>query len=448
MKKQDIMEIKISEMKFPNIGIGTIGEKKVQIKGALPGQRLLVNMRRSGKKAKGEVLEVLEKAPQEIVPKCSVFGSCGGCSFQNIPYNYEIELKTEMVKRILAPFDLTDYFLPTIPATDTESYRNKMEYSFGDDGPEGNLTLGMRKKGSYYEAVDARDCLIAHPDFGKILAFTQEYFRAKKESFHHRRKRTGSLRHLVIRRSPQTKEILVNLVTISGSNYNDFAQKLLEVPLDGKIVGILNTINDSLADAVIPEEINILYGRDFYYEQLGNLRFKVSAFSFFQTNSTMAADALYPLISDYISSTSTATLFDLYCGTGTIGIFLASSAERVLGIEIVEEAISAAKENASLNNIKNCQFIAGDVRKMVKELDEAPEVIILDPPREGINPKAMPDILAFSAPVIIYVSCKPTSLANDLPAFFDAGYRLTKIQCVDMFPRTGNIEVVAELRRK
>ena len=451
MKKGTILEVNINDIKFPNIGIGEADGRKIAIKGGLPGQRLKVQIFRKGKVPKAQILETLTPAPQEITPNCPVFGLCGGCSFQNIPYEYELELKTAMVKRVLEPLGPEHAFMPTIAAISADGYRNKMEYSFGDDGPAGNLTLGMRRRGSFYEAVNADCCLLAHPDFGHIVAFTLEYFKGRGEDFHHRRRRTGTLRHLVLRRSSANGDILVNLVTAGNGDYSDYAARLREVPLDGKIAGILNTVNNSLADAVVADEVKTLYGADFYHEEMAalGLRFKVSAFSFFQTNTQMA-EVLYKTIADFAGDTADKTIFDLYCGTGTIGIYLSKFAKKVIGIELVEEAVVAAKENAAANSVINCEFIAGDVRKMVKDpaLAAAPDIIILDPPREGINPRAMPDILAFGAARIVYVSCKATSMPADLAAFMAAGYAVEKIRCIDMFPRTANVEVVCLLTRR
>ena len=449
MKKQEVLEIEIDDIKFPNIGLGRVGDKRVQVKGTLPGQRVLARIIQTGRTPKASVVEVLSQAPGEVSSPCPVFGLCGGCAFQNITYEHEVALKTELVKNLLAPLNLDAEFLPTIPAANPHGYRNKMEFSFGDDGRDGNLTLGMRKRGSYYEAVNAQCCLIAHPDFGKILAFTRDYF-AGKQIFFHRRKLTGSLRHLVVRRGALSNEILVNLVT-TGGDYRDYAVKLLKIPIEGQIVGIISTTNNSLADAIIPENVEILWGRDYYYEQFSQLaggqRFKVSAFSFFQTNSLMAGDALYATVANFAGNIEGKTIFDLYCGTGTIGIFLSPKAGSVVGVEIVEEAVAAARANARLNGADNCHFVAGNVSKMVKTLQTSPDVILLDPPREGIAPKAIPHIIAFGAQKIIYVSCKPSSLLNDLPSFIAAGYRPVKIRCVDMFPRTANIEAVILLEK-
>ena len=445
MKKNEILELTIEGIRFPNVGLVQVLERVLEVKGALPGQRVRVRVVKKGKTNKGQVTQVLGAAPREVEPECPIFGRCGGCAFQNIPYDYELELKTGMIKDIFADFNIEEKFLPTV-GSPVRRYRNKMEYSFGDDGePDGALMLGMRKKGSFYEAVDASGCLLVHEDFGRILTATVEYFRERGESFFHRRKGTGTLRHLVIRFGAGRGELLVNLVTTSGNDYCGYAQMLLGVKLENSIVGILNTVSSSVADAIVPEQVKLLHGRDYYFEEFSEdafgMVYKIPVFSFFQTNSVMA-EVLYGVIREFAGDIQDKVIFDLYCGAGTIGKFLAAAgARRVVGVEIVEDAVVSAREDAP----ENCTFIAGDVKKIVKEIDEKPDIIILDPPREGIAPKAIPDILSFGAQKIIYVSCKPTSLAANLPAFLDGGYEVTKIKCVDMFPRTANVEVVMEL---
>lgn len=446
MKRNDIVQVLIDDMNFPNIGLGSVNERRLAVKGGLLGQRLSVRIVSKGKKSKGQIVDVIEPCPDEISPKCQNARLCGGCTFQSIPYECEIKLKTKMVKKVLAMFDIEDCILPIVPAINPERYRNKMEFSFGDDGEPGNLTLGMRKRGSYYEAINADCCLLCHEDFGRIIRFSLDYFTANGETFHHKRKNTGTLRHLVIRRGIVSGEILVNIVTTNKNDYTDYANSLraLEPGLDGRIVGVLHTTCSSVADAIVPDEVRVLYGVDYYHEELNGLRFKVSAFSFFQTNSVMA-EKLYGIVSDFAGDVCDKTVFDLYCGTGTIGIFLARHAKKVIGIEVVGEAVERAKENAAINNINNCEFFAGDVRKVIKDINDTPDVIVLDPPREGIHPKAIGDILAFKAKCIVYVSCKATSLQDDLPHFIKAGYMVEKVAIVDMFPRTANVEVVLKL---
>ena len=246
-----------------------------------------------------------------------------------------------------------------------------------------------------------------------------------------------------------TGEILVHVITTSQEEHDlePLKEELLALPLEGKIVGIMHIINDSLSDVVQSDETRILYGQDFFYETLLGLRFKISTFSFFQPNS-LAAEVLYSIVREYIGDTKDKVVFDLYSGTGTIAQLAASVADEVIGVEIVEEAVEAAKQNAALNNLSNCKFIAGDVLKVLDDLTEKPDVIILDPPRDGIHPKALPKILSYGVDHIVYISCKATSLARDLPAFLAAGYKLEKACCVDQFCQTVHVETVVLLSHK
>ena len=243
-------------------------------------------------------------------------------------------------------------------------------------------------------------------------------------------------------------EILVHVITTNQAEY-DYAplvSRLLALPLEGKIVGIMHIINDSLSDVVQSDETRLLYGQDYFYETLLGLRFKISTFSFFQPNS-LAAEVLYSIVRDYIGDTKDKEVFDLYSGTGTIAQLLASVAKEVIGVEIVEEAVEAAKVNAALNGLTNCRFIAGDVLKVLDNLTEKPDMIILDPPRDGIHPKALPKILAYGVENIVYISCKPTSLARDLPAFLAAGYEVQRSCSVDQFCETVHVETVCLLSK-
>ena len=223
-------------------------------------------------------------------------------------------------------------------------------------------------------------------------------------------------------------------------------ERLLALPLEGRFAGILHTKNDSLADVLQNDGTQILEGTDFFYEELLGLKFKITPFSFFQTNS-LGAEILYNKVREYIGDTAGRKIFDLYSGTGTIAQILAPVAEHVTGVEIVEEAVDAAKENAALNGLHNCEFVAGDVLKVLDTLTERPDLIILDPPREGVHPKALPKIMEYGVPRIVYVSCKPTSLARDLEVLQVGGYRVEKACCSDEFPGTGHVETVVLLSK-
>ena len=443
-------EILIEDMEFPNKGIGFFEGNKVTVKNTVIGQTVKVNIKKKKQKYEGRLIEIVSKADYEITPDCCAFGSCGGCTYQNIPYEKELEYKKNNVLKLLQQEDLGDYkFLGVQESPAVKEYRNKMEFSFGDTGVDGELSLGMRKRESYYEVVNADECKIVDEDIRKIVACVRDFFKNSEDTFYHKTKRTGALRHLLVRKAYFTGEILVNLVTTKElkSNLVELKDLLLNINFDGKLVGFLHTVNESVADVVKADELNVIWGQDYFMEKLLGLDFKISAFSFFQTNSR-GAEVLYSKAREFAGDVSDKTVFDLYCGTGTIAQIMASKAKKVIGVELVEEAIEAAKINANLNGIDNCQFIAGDVLKVVDELSDYPDLIVLDPPREGIHPKAIGKIINFGAPKIVYISCKASSMTKDLKVFVENGYKIEKIQCIDMFARTYHIETVILLSKK
>lgn len=452
MKKGEIYEGVIEKVDFPNKGIVMVGDQKVTVKNGMPGQRVrfMINKKRSGR-AEGRLLEVLEKSSLETrEPVCNIFPECGGCMYQTMSYENQLEMKERQVRELLdGALNGTEYQWEGIHGSPIEfAYRNKMEFSFGDAYKDGPLTLGLHKKGSTYDVLTANDCKLVHEDMTKILTCVHEYFLKRNVSYYKKMQHTGYLRHLLLRRGVTTGEILVHVITTSQEEHNleSLKEELLALPLEGKIVGIMHIINDSLSDVVQSDETRILYGQDFFYETLLGLRFKISTFSFFQPNS-LAAEVLYSVVRQYIGDTKDKVVFDLYSGTGTIAQLAASVADEVIGVEIVEEAVEAAKENAALNNLGNCKFIAGDVLKVLDDLTDKPDVIILDPPRDGIHPKALPKILSYGVDHIVYISCKATSLARDLPAFLAAGYKVEKACCVDQFCQTVHVETVVLLSK-
>ena len=451
MKKGQIYEGIIERVDFPNKGIVFVPEEEqyVIVKNGIPGQkiRFMINKFKRGN-AEGRLLEVLEKSPLETrEPVCSIFPACGGCMYQTMPYEEQVQMKEGQIRRIMDPVVKGEYVFEGVKYSPKEfHYRNKMEFSFGDEFKDGPLSLGLHKKGSTYDVLTAGDCQLVHEDMDKILLCVLNYFKERNVSYYKKMQHVGYLRHLLLRRGDTTGEILVNLVTTTQEEYDltPLVEELLALELEGKIVGILHILNDSLSDVVKSDETRILYGQDYFYETLLGLKFRISTFSFFQPNS-LAAEVLYNIVRDYIQNTSGMEVFDLYSGTGTIAQLLAPVAKEVIGVEIVEDAVAAARENAKLNGLDNCKFIAGDVLKVLDDLTEKPDVIVLDPPRDGIHPKALPKILSYGVNRIVYVSCKATSLARDLEAFLQAGYRLEKACCVDQFCETVWTEAVALL---
>ena len=458
MKKGQVYEGVIESVEFPNKGIVNVSQedRRVIVKNGVPGQkvRFSVNKVKKGK-AEGRLLEVIEKAPQEIESACPHFGQCGGCTYQNLPYEEQVKLKESQVKAMMDEAVDGDYIWEGVLESPVKSeYRNKMEFSFGDEYKDGPLALGMHKRGSFHDIVNVCDCQIVDGDYRKILACTLECARESGLPYYHRMRHEGYFRHLLVRKAVKTEEILIDIVTASeegfGSKPKEFLDKwaaaLQALELSGKIVGILHTKNDSLADIVKDEGTEVLFGQDYFYEELLGLKFKITPFSFFQTNS-LGAEVLYEKAREYIGDTNEKVVFDLYSGTGTIAQILAPVAKKVVGVEIVEEAVEAAKVNAKLNGLDNCTFWAGDVLKVIDELGEIPDLIMLDPPRDGVNPKALMKILNFGVDRLVYIACKPTSLARDLEMIQGRGYKVEKIACVDLFPSTVHIETVVLLSK-
>lgn len=477
MKKGQIIEGIVLKVDFPNKGKVQCGEDIVSVKNVIPGQRISVRVDkvRNGR-AEGRCIEVLEASPLEDDNiRCSHFGMCGGCIYQPVRYDEQLKIKEEQIKQLLDSV-CTDYLFEGIKASPvSEEYRNKMEFSFGDSVKDGPMCLGMHKRGSFHDIVTVDECHIMDADFRSILKATLDYFAKEGIGFYKKLMHEGYLRHLLVRKAKRTGEILIDLVTTTQMD-KEQEDRLLEgytsrlkelagqgVPaeqgeaveqgviaeqkvLEGKLVGVLHTYNDSLADVVQNDRTDILYGQDYFYEELLGLRFKITPFSFFQTNS-LGAEVLYDTVRSYIGDTKDKVVFDLYSGTGTIAQLAAAVAEHVVGVEIVAEAVEAARENAALNGLSNCEFIVGDVLKVLDELTEKPDLLVLDPPRDGIHPKALPKLISYEVDRIVYVSCKPTSLVRDLKVFMEAGYKLERAVAVDMFPGTGNTEVVALLSR-
>lgn len=462
MKKGEFFEGIIESVDFPNKGRVRVDEQIITVKNGIPGQTIkgLIN-KKKGSRLEARLMEVLAPSPLETnTAVCKNFPACGGCMYQTMAYDEQLKMKSRQVKALLDAAikdgqqtdsdGNADYQFEGIIGSPLQfGYRNKMEFSFGDEFKDGPLSLGLHKKGSTYDILTTDDCKIVHEDFTKILTVVLDYFKEYPAAFYKKMQHTGWLRHLLIRRAQTSGEILINLVTTSQESHDlaPLCTRLLSLELDGQITGILHIINDSLADVVQSDETRILWGRDYFYETILGLKFKITPFSFFQTNS-LGAEVLYSKARDYIGDTKNQTVFDLYSGTGTIAQILAPVSKKVIGVEIVEEAVLAAKENAALNHLDNCEFIAGDVLKMLDTINERPDFIVLDPPRDGIHPKALDKIIDYGVNRMVYISCKPTSLARDLEKLLARGYRVEKACCVDMFPNTVHCETICLLSKK
>lgn len=442
-KKKDIV-LKVEKLVFPNLAEGIYNDKKIRVKNAIPGQTLRVVPGKNRKEYRdAKLIEIVERSILETNDPCTAFEKCGGCNYQTIPLSIELEMKKQAIKELFYD-NARDYEIRVHENPKPFAYRNKMEYTFGDEIKDGPLILGLHRKGKYYEIVDTTGCNIVHSDFEIIRSSVMDYFSRIGKKHYRKMSAQGFLRHLVIRSGFNTKELMINLVTTTQDNfdYEEFKEMLLNLKLENEIVSILHTKNDDPADAVKSDETVIIYGRDYIYEEILGLRFKISAFSFFQPN-VFGIEKLYSRVLDMAGDLEEITAYDLYSGTGTISQILAKKAKKVIGVEIVEEAVEAAKINAELNAITNVEFRANDVLKELENLNEAPELIVLDPPRSGINPKALEKILDFNPLKFIYISCNPKTLAADFNSFIDRGYKLVNLELFDQFTRTYHVEMVA-----
>lgn len=385
----------------------------------------------------------------EIREVCRDKDICGGCVYQGVPYEEQLSNKFGEVKGLLDKKDIRyGELLPIEGAPFRYGYRNKMEYTFGDMEKNGPMTLGMHKKKHFMSIVTVDQCQLVHEDFNVILRGVLEFASSRGYTHYHKKAHKGLMRHLIVRRGIRTGELLVNVVTSSedGFDENAFVEMIRALPLENQVVGILRTINDRLADAVYCDELRVLWGRDYYNEEILGLKFKVSAFSFFQTN-VDAVERLYSYAVSLIDDFENKEVFDLYCGTGTITQVLARKAKEVIGIELVEEAVEAAKANAALNGLDNCRFLAGDVFEVLDSLPDKPEVIVVDPPRVGISSNALEKIIGYGVRQIVYISCNPKSLADNLYYMQYYGYEIKSVKPFDNFPGTKHTECVAVLEK-
>ena len=451
MKRKDIIEFEIGSMEFGGESSTLIGKRKVKMKGGITGQKVKAIVKKArSEKAEVKLLEVVENSPIETKEVCAHFGQCGGCSILSVPYEKQLEIKAEQVLKLFEEQDISGFeFLGIEGSPDERVYRNKMEYTFGDEVKGGPLTLGMHKKGRHLDIITVDDCRLVDEDFIKVLTSTVEYFEQKNLPYYRINSHQGYLRNLVVRKGVNTNQLMVNIVTTTQEDFDmtEYKDMILNLGTKAEVVSILHTINDGLADAVNCDELRVLHGRDYIEEVVLGLRFKISPFSFFQTN-TKGAEKLYTIAREFVGDHEGKVLFDLYSGTGTIGQVMASAAKQVYGIELIEEAVVAANQNAKLNGLDNCEFIAGDVAKVVKNLEAKPDLIVVDPPRPGVHKDAIRDISGFGANEIVYISCNPRTLVLDLKGFEAYGYKVEKVKLMDMFPNTPHVVTVCLMSRK
>lgn len=384
--------------------------------------------------------------------RCPHSRFCGGCIYQGEPYEQQLkakesETRTLFEKAGIEPADFAP--IEGCPEHSRLAYRNKMEYTFGDLVKGGPMTLGMHRRKMFMSVVTTDQCQLVSPDFNRILDYTLAFCRTRGYVKYDKKSHEGLLRNLVIRRGVHTNELLLNIVTSTsepGFDEEAWVSGLLSLKLEDRIVGILHTFNDSMADAVKCDDMKTLFGKDYYNERIMGLHFTVHEYAFFQTN-IEAVERLYAHALSLIDDVDGKNVFDLYCGTGTITQVLARSAKHVLGVEIVPESVEAARTNAALNGLTNCEFVCGDVFRVLEEREEKPDVIVVDPPRVGMSREAVEKIAGYGVDQIVYISCNPKTLVQNLAQYQELGYTVSYVKPFDNFPMTRHVETVVLMSR-
>lgn len=468
MKKGEMITVDIESYAFEGKGVAKIeqhgSDQKfvIFVQNTYPGDTVKAQIRKKKKRyAEAKAIEIITPSEFRTEAPCRYFSDCGGCKQQDLRYEMQTSYKAEQVADIMQRIGgFTDVnALPILPAEHIFFYRNKMEFSFADrrwltqaeinsDKEFGKtFAVGLHAPGSFDKVIDIEECLLQSPESNLILNFTRDFFKERNTTIYSTKTHTGYLRNLVIKHSHHTGDIMVNLVT---SEENDELMREYTAAITAAIDGIttvINNINTRKAQIAVGDYEIVYYGDGYIYDNIGSKRFRISANSFFQTN-TLQAEGLYQKALDFAGLTGTEIVYDLYCGAGTISLFIADACKKVIGFEVVDSAIADANTNKELNGADNVEFYQADLYKSFLPVAEAkglpkPDVILLDPPRSGMHQNTVNDVIALAPEKIVYVSCNPATQARDMKLLAEAGYRFIEFKPVDMFPQTYHIENVA-----
>ncbi|MBW1901338.1 MAG: 23S rRNA (uracil(1939)-C(5))-methyltransferase RlmD [Deltaproteobacteria bacterium] len=460
VRKRDILELSIDKMAYGGQGIARLDGFVIFVKGGMPGDRLTAQVFKKKKDyAEARMIELIEPSPDRVQAPCPYSGYCGGCQWQSVRYERQLDYKKEHIEESMKHIGaLKDVVVrDVVPSENKFAYRNKMEFSFSDRRwflpqemdrreTEGGFALGLHVPGTFYKVIDIDACLLQQERGNEILQEVKEYVRGCGIPVYGLKTHEGFWRFLAIRYSTAFDEWMVNLVT--SEERPEAVQPLADALLRkfGQIKSIINNITGRKASIAVGESEIVLAGQRHIEDKIGPYTFQISPNSFFQTNSP-GAQKLYQTVVDYAQFKGNEMVIDLYSGTGTIPVFLASRVQAVTGIEISETAVQDARKNCKENSIDNCRFICGDIREKLPAITHKPDVLIIDPPRAGMHKDVLARVLALSPEKIIYVSCNPATMARDIGQMIQ-NYQVVEIQPVDMFPHTYHIEAVAKLRHR
>jgi 23S rRNA (uracil1939-C5)-methyltransferase len=462
LKKGSTLEVDIEKFADRGKSLAHVDGQVVFVQEAVPGDRVRIEVFRKRKKfVEAKILELLEPSDLRTTPRCRYFGTCGGCKWQHVQYEAQLEAKRQSVAEALehvGGFSGLDV-RPTIGSEKPYFYRNKMEFSFSADrwltpveigsGMEydTSFALGLHVPGNFYKVLDLHECHLQSSRSAEIVNAVRDFARENEWLPWDIRNHTGFLRHLVIREGERTGERMINLVT---SGHDEDRMRLFAEFLQRQFpetTTLVNTVNSTVAQTSFGEAMHTVFGPGVIRDRIGRFTFEIAPNAFFQTN-TAQAERLYEVARDAAELQADDVLFDLYCGAGTISIFMAAHVKRVVGVEVVEEAVQNAKANARTNGVDNCTFIAADMLSIVNPRFTAthgrPDVVIVDPPRAGLHPKVVQRLARLRAKRLVYVSCNPQTQARDLQ-LLGGEYRIDTVQPVDLFPHTDHVETVVRL---
>ncbi len=460
IRKRDILELSIEKMAYGGQGIARLDGFVIFVKGAIPGDRVKAQVFKKKKGyADARLLDLIDASPDRIQPPCPYVGYCGGCQWQILSYERQLDYKKEQIAESMSHIGaMKDIEVrDVIPSENKFAYRNKMEFSFSDrrwflpneldkKETEGGFALGLHVPGTFSKVIDIDACLL-HQDTGnQILHEVKEYVKGCGVPVYGIKSHVGYWRFLAIRYSTAFDEWMVNIVT--AEDRPDVVKPLADILINKikNIKSVVNNITQSKAAVAVGESERIVAGEKYIEDKIGDFNFQISSNSFFQTNS-LGAQNLYQTVLNYAEFSGKEKIFDLYSGTGTIPIFLADKVSAVTGIEISESAVQDARKNCINNGIHNCDFICGDMREKLSSISQKPDALIIDPPRAGMHKDVLAKVLELSPEKIVYVSCNPATMARDIGQMI-RDYEVVEIQPVDMFPHTFHIEAVAKLRHR
>ena len=448
LRKNDEIYLTVKGCTVQGSGVCDHEGMTVFVRGAVTGDRVLAHIIKVKKTyAVGIIKKLIQRSPMRAKNFCPIAEKCGGCCFAHIKYNAELEIKAQQVAdnfKRLGKLDIVPD--PIIPSPSAERYRNKAQYPVGSDGKFASIGFYAPMT---HRIIDCADCLLQPKEFAEITDIFRDWIREKKIPVYSEADGTGLLRHVYIRKAAATEQIMVCAVA-NGEKLPEADDLIERLKTVNGVASIILNINREKTNVVLGKECRTLWGSDFITDELCGLKFNLSALSFYQVNHD-GAEVLYGKAKEYASLTGGETLVDLYCGTGTIGLTMAKNVKKLIGVEIVPQAVENAKENAKLNGIDNAEFICSDASQAAQTLferGEKPDVVILDPPRKGCDEALINTVAKMKPDRVVYVSCDSATLARDCRRFADLGYETLRATPVDMFPRTAHVETVVLLVRK